>query len=446
MKLERSFSKELAGDLRKETADKLREARKKPATFSELNKEIKGKKHFPEESDMWTETKEHFEELRKNIFGKLFKTEKFKEKEVLLNSYLESQKESNIRELLTEYNKKFNDILSHCPLTLEEREMYLSTEVMEKMSLEDYVTLTKRLSGEAFYHVTRYGVRENTFTSTGGGHTQGRGVFVDGFIPLLKDGNINSATSTIIKDHSVAKSMVDIETVKDLKKDGMSAEEVVDKIMASYGTQYFLDRESTHFSYGKELHTMYGGEKDYKFYFYYPVEYILQNDFYQSTREGQITVGDGYSRNKGGIEQQYNDFEIFNFGKGVPVNAGILCIDADIKVDPETGSQYLIKNGKPEVDENGEFKKPEKTISSQEYWENYFKIHPEIKPSKIMYGSFRTSNYKENMDLKKFAEGKEIRNQDECKKEEFLEYSKSSHKILRDIFSDVVQEVYSSTE
>ena len=117
-----------------------------------------------------------------------------------------------------------------------------------------------------------------------------------------------------------------------------------------------------------------------------------------------------------------------------------------IGVNPETGSQYLIKNGKPEVDENGEFKKPEKTISSQEYWENYFKIHPEIKPSKIMYGSFRTSNYKENMDLKKFAEGKEIRNQDECKKEEFLEYSKSSHKILRDIFSDVVQEVYSSTE
>ena len=32
-------------------------------------------------------------------------------------------------------------------------------------------------------------------------------------------------------------------------------------------------------------------EDDYKFYFYYPVEYILHNDFYQKTREGQITLG-----------------------------------------------------------------------------------------------------------------------------------------------------------
>src|SRR3989344_2591355 len=446
MNLERKFSKELAGDLRKETADKLREARKKPITFSELNKEMKCKKQLPEEYDTWAGTKENFEELRKNIFGKIFKTEKFRKQEFLLNQYLESKKESDIKEVWREYNKKLNDILTNCPLTPEEREKNLSTEAMEQMSLEDYLTLTDRLSGEAFYHVKRYGVRENTFMSTGGGHTQGEGSFVDGFTPLLKDGNINSATSTIIKDPSKAKSMVDKETIENFKKEGKSIDEVVDKIMGSYGTQYFLDRESTHFSYGKELHNMYGGEKDYKFYFYYPVEYILQNDFYQSTREGQITIGSGYYLNKGGIDQQYNDFEIFNFGKGVPINAGILCIGTDIRVDPETGSQYLIQNGKPEVDENGKFKKPEKTISSQEYWENYFELHPEIKPSKIMYGNFYTSNYDENNDLKNFAESKEIGNQDESRKAEFLDYSKSSRKILREIFTDVVQEVYSSAE
>lgn len=442
MNLERKFSKELAGDLRKETADKIREARKKPSNFEDLKKETKKTKVLPQEYESQVLIKESFESIKKNIIGRIFKTEKFREQSLFLSEMLQNKKDSYIEHAYEEYNQKFNEILKNCPLTAEEREKYLSTESMEKMSLEDYLSLVKRLSGEAFYHVTRYGVRENTFMSTGGGHTQGEGSFVDGLTPLLKDGNINSTTSTIIKDLSKVKSVVDKETIENFKKDGKSVDEVVDKIMASYGTEYFLDRESTHFSYGKELHNMYGGEKGYKFYFYYPVEYILQNDFYQSTREGQIQIGNGYYHNKRGIDQQYNDFEIFNFGKGVPINAGVLCIDADIRVDPKTGSQYLIQNGKPEVDENGKFKKPENTISSQEYWENYFKIHPEIKPSKVIYGNFYTSNYDENADLKNFAESKEISNQDKSKKEEFLDYSKSSRKILRKIFTEIVEEKY----
>ena len=52
------------------------------------------------------------------------------------------------------------------------------------------------MSGEAFYHVTRYGVRENTFMSTGGGHTVGEGEFLDNLTPLLKDGYIKDCTTT----------------------------------------------------------------------------------------------------------------------------------------------------------------------------------------------------------------------------------------------------------
>ena len=447
MNLERRFSKELAGDLRKETAEKLRKARKTPTNFTELKNEIDATKKLPEEYDPLPHIKENFEELKKNIFGKIFKTEKFKKQELLLSKYLESKKESDIERARREYSKKFNEILTKCPLSPEEREKYLSTEAMEKMSLEDYLTLTKRLSGEAFYHVTRYGVRENTFISTGGGHTEGEGGFIDGFTPLLKDGNINSATSTIIKDPIRAQSIVSQEAIENFKKEGLPLDEAVDKIMAAYhASPYYLDRESAHFSYGKNLHTMYGGEKEYKFYFYYPVEYIMQNDFFHGTREVQIKIGQGYYNNRSGIDQQYNDFEIFNFGKGVPINAGILCIDGNIRVDTETGSQYLTKNGKPEKDENGEFKKPEKTISSQEYWENYFKLHPEMKPSKVMYSGFYTSTNDSNPDLESSSERKKIWNQDESKKEEFSEYSKSVRKELREVFTDVVREIYSSPE
>lgn len=437
MNLERQFAKELAGSVRKETADKLREAKKAPQSFNDLQK----KENIPIEYEQ-IDIKEKIEVLKKNILGRIFKTEKFRKNEALLNEILRTKKEQNIEEIRKDYQNKFKEILKSSPLTQEEKDTYLSTKSMEKMNLEDFSILSKRLSGEAFYHVTRYGVRENTFMSTGGGHTMGEGEFLDNLTPLLKDGHIKDCTTTVISDKERARSLVNQEFIQKEKDAGIPIDEVVNKILANYGTSYFLDRESSHVSYGKDLHRMYGGENNYKFYFYYPVEYILQNDFYHATREMQITVGRGYHYNQGGINQQYNDFEIFNFGKGIPINAGVLCITEDLLVDPETGSQYELKDGKPAIDENGKFKKPKKTISSQEYWENYFTLHPELKPSKVIYGDFYTSSYKENTALKNWADSKKIYRQDENKKQEFFDYQEKTIEKLRQSLTEVIREKY----
>ncbi len=437
MNLEKKFAKELAGNLRKETADKLREARKKPSSFGDFRKS-----NISTEEYRYHDTKEGLEKIKKNIWGRIFKTQKFRQEEKLINESLRIEKKYNIDDIKKDYEKKFAEILKNSPLTEEENKIYLSTESMEKMSLEDMLTLLKRLSGEAFYHVTQFGVRENTFISTGGGHEVKKGEYVDSFFNLLKDGYIKDCTTTVISDKERAGSLINQEFIKEQIKEGKTAEEIVDKALSEYGTQYFLDKESTHFSYGKDLHHMYGGENDYKFYFYYPVEYILQNDFYHSTRESQITIGQGYYYNSGGIKQQYNDFEIFNFGKGVPINAGILCITGDVQVDPRTGSQYIIENGKPAVDENGDFKKPEHTIPSKEYWENYFSLHPELKPSKIIYGSFYTFTNDENEELKKLAKSKEIYNQNEETKQSFLDYKKESFEKMRESLIEVIKEKY----
>lgn len=440
MKLERKFEKELATDLRKETAKKLREVRKEPVNFSEFKKQ---KKELPIGYKNLERINNTFESLKRNVLGRILKTEKYKKDEFFINEVLSEIKERDIEEVKKEYNKKFNEILKNSRLSEEEKEKYLSTEAMEEMSLDDYLVLLKRLSGEAFYHVTRFGIRENTFVSTGGGHYAEEGNLVNSFEPLLEDGYIKSATSTIIekKEESWFVQVVK-KDIKRLKNEGKSQEEIIEVITQSYGTDSFLDRDSSHFSYGKDLHHMYGGENNYKFYFYYPVEYILQNDFFHKNREGQINIGKGYSLNRSGINQQYNDAEIFNFGKGVPINAGILCITGDAKVDPETGSQYLIKDGKPVLDKNGEFKKPEKTISSKEYWEKYFELHPELKPNKIIYGEFHTSSYDENEDLKNWAKSKEVWEQDKNKMDKFKEYVKNTREILKKIFSDVVQEEF----
>jgi hypothetical protein len=442
MGLERQFSKELAQELRDETANKLNDARKKPESFSELRKGMKGKKELPEDFNTWSEAKQEIEALKKDIWGRIFKTEEYKKQELYINQVLVEKRKYDIWKVQKEYNEKFNEILENCPLTEEEKSRYLSTEAMENMELDDYLVLLKRLSGEAFYHVTRYGVRENTFMSTGGGHTEGEGRFINSFEPLLKDGRINSFASTIVKDINRAKSLINKEEILSFKKEGKSVDEILDIMMRGLSSAYFLDAESAHFSYGKELHHMYGGEDNYKFYYYYPVEYFLHNDFFHSTREGQINIGKDYFHNKCGIEQQYNDFEIFNFGKGVPINAGILCITGDVEVDPETGSQYLLKNGKPEMDEKGKFKKPDNTISSKEYWENYFKSNPEIKPNKIIYSEYNTISYKQSHDLENWAKTKNIHYQDENKKQEFVEYRNNSKEEIRKLFKKIIEEEF----
>ena len=442
MKLERQFSKELAQELREETANKLKDARKKPESFSELRKGMKGKKELPEDFNTWSEFKQEIEALKKDIWGRIFKTEEYKKQELYINQVLVVKRKHDILKVQKEYNEKFNEILENCPLTEEEKSKYLSTEAMENMELDDYLVLLKRLSGEAFYHVTRYGVRENTFMSTGGGHTLGKDSFINSFEPLLKDCNINSCASTILKDVNWAKSIINKEAIINFKKEGKSKDEIVDILMRGFASDYFLDMESAHFSYGKELHHMYGGEDNYKFYYYYPVEYILYNKFFHSTREGQLKIGRGYSYNRGGIDQQYNDYEIFNFGKGVPIRAGILCITGDAEVDPETGSQYILKNGKPEMDEKGKFKKPERTITSKEYWKNYFKFNPELKLKKIIYGNFGTGTYKSNQDLENWAENKKIHNQDQGKIEEFKKYQKDIREKIRKVFENIIEEEF----
>jgi len=88
MNLERKFGKELAGSLREETAAKLKQARGMPKFFSELKKI----KQLSPEFESFGIT-EKFEEFRKDIWGRIFKTEKFRSSEVVLNEYLKEFKQ-----------------------------------------------------------------------------------------------------------------------------------------------------------------------------------------------------------------------------------------------------------------------------------------------------------------------------------------------------------------
>lgn len=441
MNLEKQFAKQLAPELRKETADKIREVRNRPGSYEELKKS--GAKELPADYEGWDKAQECFAQLKKDIIGKIFKTEKYREAEASLNSIFKVKNQHDIENIQAVYERRLREIMKDCPLTPEEKDKYLTTAALEEMPLEDYLTLLKRLSGEAFYHVTRYGVRENTFMY----HNGGEGSFINTLIPLLKDGHINSFASSLMKDPKVVSESLDSEKIREWLRQGKESERIIKDLVANhYIGDHFLDRESTHFSYGEDKHHMYGCENDYKFYFYYPVEYIVHNDFFHKTRESDLVIGRSMLNLNTSISQQYNDFEVFNFGEGVPTGAGLLCITGNIPVDPLTGSQYLLKDGCPEKDENGNFKKPEKTISSQEYWEKYFGEHPEIKPNKLIFGNFSTYDMKGNEELEKEAAGKNIFKQSEEKMTEFKEYERQVKAEITRICEEKVRELKAEVE
>lgn len=432
MNLEQKFSKDLAADLRDETAKKIKAVRAR-SLAEEIDK--RKKKETSKEGILLS-----LEKIKREILNKLSKTDQDRNDQAFIESTFKARKEFDIKQIKAEYQEKFNEIMASCPLSEQEREEYLNTENLEKMSLDDYLVLLKRLSGEAFYHATKYGIRESHSITNRFNHIEKEGQFVDSLSPILADGKIRSMLSTIISNEEKINRIINPILLKSLKESGASLEETADVLVTTYyNTNHPIDKESVHMSYGKELHEMYGGEKGYPIYFYYPVEYILQNDFFYSHRAGKIEIGSGNFKNQRDINLPHNDFEIFNFGEGVPINAGILCIDGKIMVDSKTGSQYLLdEDGRPKFGDDGSYIKALGTISAQEYWENYFKLHPELKPSKVMYESFSTEAENDNENLKEWAMSKDIFKQNKETWQAFVEHTKKDREALKQIIMKAI--------
>ena len=94
---------------------------------------------------------------------------------------------------------------------------------------------------------------------------------------------------------------------------------------------------------------------------------------------------------------QYNDLwlKTKSQNKGeLPVNASIVFIPKNTKVDPKTGSKYKIgSDSTPIQSENESFQlvDPETAMDSSEYWEQYFEKSGK-RPSKIIYYEEATPN------------------------------------------------------
>ena len=355
MTLEKEFSKKYTQEERDKLAQDIKKTRKK---FSR-DWSSWGKEEINEES---LKTQETHEDLKKDFIGRLFKTREFLRKKMVWDVLIKEQKKEKIEKTQSDFKRKLEETLEEIPLSEEEQEKYLSEEALINMSLDDYLLLLKRLSGNYVSHVTRYGIREQTFMSTGGGHRAGEGEFMDNFTPILKEKKLNSFFTNVVNRTNYAKERIAdrIKFFQEDKKD-INRDELIKEVWKNLMRDLLAfsipgDKSGFHMAIDDILGCYYGSEYNYDIYFYFPAEFIAKNYIHHAKLAG----GSPRTYERKGWTGWYNDLIIWNEGKGISVDAGICCIPEDVEVDEKTGSQYrLDKNKKPipnpEIEEHVSF-------------------------------------------------------------------------------------------
>jgi len=337
--------------------------------------------------------KEKSEKIEVNFFSKIFRASEYRESIAEFEEYLLSYKESQRDMILSEFEEELDKILKNTALSEEERKLYLNSKQLEDMNIDDYLTLMKRLSGNFLSHVTRYGIREQYFSY----HQAGKMEFFDSFKELLKEGKISSFMSSIMNNIKYKELIVSNPNIKDivlneyddLHLDDEKKVQLKDKLFEELNNDenHPLDRFAPHFAVNDVASNLYGAEKGYDFFFYYPAEVIAYNYQVDSMiGSNPFANNDVLEKYQVGDSDDRNDVIVLNNNnEGISINVGIVCIPGDVDVDPKNGSQYEIINSEVILDENNNPIKATNTIKSKEYWENFFKENISLKPSKIMY-------------------------------------------------------------
>lgn len=330
MNLEREFSRAFAPSERDQLAQDIKKARQQHRRLH----------------DEWSETEaaaagpdiEHeFAEQRSGFVEKILKLDSYKEKQRIWTEVMQRHEGETIENLYRDFHERLDHVLERTPLTAEEQDQLLSEESVSQMNLDDYLTLLKRLSGQYVSHVTRYGVREHTFQpGTGGGHWYGEGKFIDNFTPLLQAKEVQGFLSNIVNRTEYAMDIVrrELAAVKQEHPDADQEKIIsatVDRLMFEPFTPG--DTAGPHVAAGDIANTNYGSEHGYDMYIYYPAEVIAKNYPHHGNLQRDL-----YRNN----QQGYNDHIIWNGEKGIPIDAGIVCIPEDATVDAKTGSQYAL--------------------------------------------------------------------------------------------------------
>lgn len=217
-----------------------------------------------------------------------------------------------------------------CVLAREDIVRDFTERHLASLTMQEYVDLLRISPSEMVTHVTRQGIRDHTGLLE---HNMGKGEFWSGFEDILREGKIKPILSILTQTEKRR------ERENYLKLPIMRTKDA-----ALANLRYVLKNEdylSVHFSLEDVSDQYYGGERGNEIFFVFPAAFIASQCYFVP------------SLTERPHDAKHNNIWVWTQdGDGIDVNAGLVFIPADARVDPRTGSQYKIGlDGRPKINE-----------------------------------------------------------------------------------------------
>lgn len=380
----REFSKETNTDARKEAAEQIletrREERSRKENIERLTQEIETLKN----TDVAKTTEDleainkkiedldnDVQRLQKNWFTKLTNfraiarlkaqlTQETSGKERIVKDNtdartLQEEKVRQLQELESQHTERGRDILTRFYAQEQQRwanadvdwetiEKYFNPEALRALSLKDYAALLQRFPQEMVTHVSRRGIRDHADLSD---HYDDEAYkHHDAFDKVLETRTLQSVIGLRLKQDA-AKAYVEKELRLFNATTREEAEQALEKVVNARGWASFADCSAVHFAAEEVADNFYGSERDNEVFIAYPSALVAASyDF-----GGHYT-----DLAKPNADATRNDVWVWSKEEeGMPIDAGIVFLPRESRVDPETGSRYaLTPEKKPIIDHDVE--------------------------------------------------------------------------------------------
>lgn len=267
------------------------------------------------------------------------------------------------RRRIQHFYKEEVDKWSSSDYTKEDIARYFTEEHLASLSMEDYVTLLRRFPSEMVTHVTRQGIRDHI---GGDFHTAGLEEYFDNFKQLLQDGRLRSRFGVLFKDGltkgAVAQALDLGGTIITKKNAQILLRNIVQSGQLTGGESTWADSTAIHLAAEEVANNIYGGERGNEIFFAFPSAHIAAEHSYMASLGGY--------RAQASVGTYHNDQWIWaKDNEGLGIDAGVIFISADARVDPKTGSKYELTADLKPIDRQDRIENVVRFLTSNHYQE-----------------------------------------------------------------------------
>ena len=289
------------------------------------------------------------------------------------------------KKMLGNFYKEQKEKWTKSEYTKEDITKYFSEENLASLTLGDYILLLRRFPGEMVTHVTRQGIRDHVGMIY---HRAGEGAYAEGFTKIVEDGRLRSPLGVYLAETEKKQAVARFLHLDDFKGKKEATEyifgTIIDGRQGEPGS--YADRMALHFAAEEVADYFYGSEQGNEIFIVYPAAYIASQYYFN----GQLNKSRG---------DEWNDQWVWaNEERGMDLNAGIVFIPEEAKVDKKTGSRYELDDNRNPI-KNSEyhnaFRKVFDSVHFVVFAQQVIEIRKEISQSQT--NPYLASNYQERL-------------------------------------------------